>query len=165
MSTKEKQSLALYFFLAFGLAWLCQVYGSLLLLQDGNAAVYRALLSVSMFCPLVAVLAAKRIVLHQPTGIGWKVRGKRRYWLAAWFGPAAFTVLAALLYFAVFSSRLDLSGLYQDLLILFLQPYPANIQGHGSCKITYGFLMRPLFQDLSDSKQEHDGACSTKVLT
>ena len=110
MSTKEKQSLALYFLLAFGLAWLCQVYGSLLLLRDGNAAVYRALLSVSMFCPLVAVLVAKRIVLHQPTGIGWKVRGKRRYWLAAWFGPAVFTVLAALLYFAVFSSRLDLSG-------------------------------------------------------
>lgn len=110
MSTKEKQSLALYFLLAFGLAWLCQVYGSLLLLRDGNAAVYRALLSVSMFCPLVAVLAVKRIVLHQPTGIGWKVRGKRRYWLAAWFGPAVFTVLAALLYFAVFSSRLDLSG-------------------------------------------------------
>ena len=110
MSTKEKQSLALYFLFAFGLAWLCQVYGSLLLLRDGNAAVYRALLSVSMFCPLVAVLAAKRIVLHQPAGIGWKVRGKRRYWLAAWFGPAVFTVLAALLYFAVFSSRLDLSG-------------------------------------------------------
>lgn len=110
MSTKEKQSLALYFLLAFGLAWLCQVYGSLLLLRDGNAAVYRALLSVSMFCPLVAVLAAKRIALHQPTGIGWKVRGKRCYWLAAWFGPAVFTVLAALLYFAVFSSRLDLSG-------------------------------------------------------
>lgn len=110
MSTKEKQSFALYILLAFGLAWLCQVYGSLLLLRDGNAAVYRALLSVSMFCPLVAVLAAKRIVLHQSTGIGWKVRGKRRYWLAAWFGPAVFTVLAALLYFAVFSSRLDLSG-------------------------------------------------------
>ena len=110
MSTKEKQSFALYFLLAFGLAWLCQVYGSLLLLRDGNAAVYRALLSVSMFCPLVAVLAAKRIVQHQPTGIGWKVRGKRRYWLAAWFGPAVFTVLAAVLYFAVFPHRLDLSG-------------------------------------------------------
>ena len=110
MSTKEKQSFALYFLLAFGLAWLCQVYGSLLLLRDGNAAVYRALLSVSMFCPLAAVLAVKKVYLHQPTGIGWKVRGKRRYWLAAWFGPAVFTVLAALLYFAVFSSRLDLSG-------------------------------------------------------
>lgn len=110
MSTKEKQSFALYFLLAFGLAWLCQVYGSLLPLRDGNAAVYRALLSVSMFCPLAAVLAVKKVYLHQPTGIGWKVRGKRRYWLAAWFGPAVFTVLAALLYFAVFSSRLDLSG-------------------------------------------------------
>ena len=110
MSTKEKQSLALYFFLAFGLAWLCQVYGSLLLLQDGNAAVYRALLSGSMFCPLVAVLAAKRIVLHQPTGIGWKVQGKRRFWLAAWFGPAVFTLLGAVLYFAVFPSRLDFSS-------------------------------------------------------
>ena len=112
MSTKEKQSLALYFFLAFGLAWLCQVYGSLLLLQDGNAAVYRALLSVSMFCPLVAVLAAKRIVLHQPTGISWRPRlkGNGRYLLAAWFGPAVLTLLGAVLYFAVFPSRLDFSG-------------------------------------------------------
>ena len=33
-----------------------------------------------------------------------------RYWLAAWFGPALFTVLAAVLYFAVFPHRLDLSG-------------------------------------------------------
>ena len=29
------------------------------------------------------------------------MQGKRRYWLAAWFGPAVFTVLAAVLYFAV----------------------------------------------------------------
>ena len=112
MSTKEKQSFALYFLLAFGLAWLCQVYGSLLLLRDGNAAVYRALLSVSMFCPLVAVLAAKRIVLHQPTGISWRPRlkGNGRYLLAAWFGPAVLTLLGAVLYFAVFPSRLDFSG-------------------------------------------------------
>ena len=38
------------------------------------------------------------------------MQGKRRYWLAAWFGPAVFTVLAAVLYFAVFPHRLDLSG-------------------------------------------------------
>ena len=38
------------------------------------------------------------------------MRGKRRYWLAAWFGPTVFTVLAAVLYFAVFPHRLDLSG-------------------------------------------------------
>ena len=97
--------------IAYGTAvkWLCQVYASMQLLQ-GNAAVYRALLSVSMFCPLAAVLAAKKVYLHQPTGIGWKVQGKRRYWLAAWFGPAVFTALAAALYFAVFPHRLDVSG-------------------------------------------------------
>ena len=109
MSSREKQGFGIYFLTAFGLAWLCQVYASMQLLQ-GNAAVYRALLSVSMFCPLAAVLAAKKVYLHQPTGIGWKVQGKRRSWLAAWFGPAVFTVLAAVLYFAVFPSRLDTSG-------------------------------------------------------
>ena len=63
-----------------------------------------------MLCPLLAVLVVQKVFLRQPTGIGWKVQGKRRYWLAAWFGPAVFTVLAAVLYFAVFPHRLDLSG-------------------------------------------------------
>ena len=51
--------------------------------------------SVSMFCPLVSVLLVQKFWLHQPTGIGWKVQGKRRFWLAAWFGPAVFTVLGS----------------------------------------------------------------------
>ena len=110
MTAKEKQGFGLYFLLAFGMAWLLQVYASLLLLRDGNAAAYQLLLAVSMFCPLVSVLLVQKFWLHQPTGIGWKVQGKRRYWLAAWFGPAVFTVLAAVLYFAVFPHRLDLSG-------------------------------------------------------
>ena len=110
MTTKEKQGFGLYFLFAFGLAWLLQVYASLLLIRDGNATAYQALLAVSMFCPLAATLLVKKVFLHQPTGIGWKVQGRRRYWLAAWFGPAVFTVLAAVLYFAVFPSRLDLSG-------------------------------------------------------
>lgn len=109
MSTKEKQGFGLYFLFAFGLAWLLQVYASLLLIRDGNAVAYQTLLAVSMFCPLAAVLLVKKVFLHQPTGIGWKAQGKRRYWLTAWFAPAAFTVLAAVLYFAVFPSRLDLS--------------------------------------------------------
>lgn len=110
MTTKEKQGFGLYFLFAFGLAWLCQIYASLLLIRDGNAALYRLLLTVSMFGPLLAVLLVQKVFLRQPTGIGWKVQGKRRYWLAAWFGPAVFTVLAAVLYFAVFPHRLDLSG-------------------------------------------------------
>lgn len=64
----------------------------------------------TMFCPLLAVLLVQKVFLRQPTGIGWKVQGKRRFWLAAWFGPAVFTLLGAVLYFAVFPSRLDFSG-------------------------------------------------------
>ena len=112
MTVKEKQGFGLYFLLAFGLAWLLQVYASLLLLRDGNAAAYQLLLAVSMFCPLVSVLLVQKFWLHQPTGISWRPRlkGNGRYLLAAWFGPAVFTVLAAVLYFAVFPHRLDLSG-------------------------------------------------------
>ena len=112
MTAKEKQGFGLYFLFAFGMAWLLQVYASLLLLRDGNAAAYQLLLAVSMFCPLVSVLLVQRFWLHQPTGISWRPRlkGNGRYLLAAWFGPAVFTVLAAVLYFAVFPHRLDLSG-------------------------------------------------------
>ena len=112
MTAKEKQGFGLYFLFAFGMAWLLQVYASLLLLRDGNAAAYQLLLAVSMFCPLVSVLLVQKFWLHQPTGISWRPRlkGNGRYLLAAWFGPAVFTVLAAVLYFAVFPSRLDFSG-------------------------------------------------------
>ena len=110
MTTKEKQGFGLYFLLAFGLAWLCQVGGCMALLQKQNAVLYQLALVATMLCPLLAVLLVKKVFLRQPTGIGWKVQGKRRYWLAAWFGPAVFTVLAAVLYFAVFPHRLDLSG-------------------------------------------------------
>ena len=80
------------------------------LLQKQNAVLYQLALVATMLCPLLAVLLVQKVFLRQTTGIGWKVQGKRRYWLAAWFGPAVFTVLAAVLYFAVFPHRLDLSG-------------------------------------------------------
>ena len=110
MTVKEKQGFGLYFLFAFGMAWLCQVGGCIALLQQNNAVLYQLALIVTMFCPLLAVLLVQKAFLRQPTGIGWKVQGKRRFWLAAWFGPAVFTVLAAVLYFAVFPSRLDTSG-------------------------------------------------------
>ena len=110
MTAKEKQSFGLYFLLAFGMAWLCQVGGCMALLQQNNTVLYQLALIVTMFCPLLAVLLVQKAFLRQPTGIGWKVQGKRRFWLAAWFGPAVLTLLGAVLYFAVFPSRLDFSG-------------------------------------------------------
>ena len=110
MTAKEKQGFGLYFLFAFGMAWLCQVGGCMALLQQNNAVLYKLALIVTMFCPLLAVLLVQKAFLRQPTGIGWKVQGKRRFWLAAWFGPAMLTLLGAVLYFAVFPSRLDFSG-------------------------------------------------------
>ena len=110
MTAKEKQGFGLYFLFAFGMAWLCQVGGCMALLQQNNAVLYQLALIVTMFCPLLAVLLVQKAFLRQPTGIGWKVQGKRRFWLAAWFGPAMLTLLGAVLYFAVFPSRLDFSG-------------------------------------------------------
>lgn len=114
MSKKEKTGLGLYLLFAFGLAWLCQVGASFLLLRDNNLAAYQMILSASMFCPLAAVLIVSRGYLHRPTGIGWKphLKGKVKYVLLAWFGPAVLTLLGAALYFAVFPSRLDTSGSY-----------------------------------------------------
>ena len=106
MTAKEKQGFGLYFLFAFGMAWLCQVGGCIALLQQNNAVLYQLALIVTMFCPLLAVLLVQKAFLRQPTGIGWKVQGKRRFWLAAWFGPAVLTLLGAVLYFAVFPSRL-----------------------------------------------------------
>ena len=116
MTAKEKQGFSLYFLFAFGMAWLLQVYASLLLLRDGNAAAYQLLLAVSMFCPLVSVLLVQKFWLHQPTGISWRPRlkGNGRYLLAAWFGPAVFTVLAAVLYGIIFGATDALVGVFNS---------------------------------------------------
>ena len=76
MTTKEKQGFGLYFLLAFGLAWLCQVGGCMALLQKQNAVLYQLALVATMLCPLLAVLLVQKVFLRQPTGIGWKVQGK-----------------------------------------------------------------------------------------
>ena len=133
MTAKEKQGFGLYFLFAFGMAWLCQVGGCMALLQQNNAVLYQLALIVTMFCPLLAVLLVQKAFLRQPTGIGWKVQGKRRFWLAAWFGPAMLTLLGAVLYFAVFPSRLGVStlsyllqnGLFAVLLAPVINMFPA----------------------------------------
>lgn len=107
---KNTKGLWLYLLLSFGLAWLCQVWASWVLLRDSDAALYQLILSISMFCPLVATFLVQKVYLRQSTGIGWKLCHGMKYWLAAWFGPAVFTVVGAALYFVVFPSRLDLSG-------------------------------------------------------
>ncbi|MGN0662606.1 MAG: lysostaphin resistance A-like protein [Faecalibacterium sp.] len=110
---KQKNELTLYLAFAFGLAWICQV-GGCIALGQGHQAVYQIALMVTMLCPLAAVLVVTRLFGHRPSGVKWRpqFRGKLRFWLAAWFGPAVFAVLGAALYFLIFPSRFDPSGSY-----------------------------------------------------
>ena len=44
-----------------------------------------------------------------------------------------------------------------------LHPYFVDLQGHGPCKIPDGFLVRPLFQQISDVQKPHDGRGRVKI--
>ena len=70
MTVKEKQGFGLYFLLAFGMAWLCQVGGCMALLQQNNSVLYQLALIVTMFCPLLAVLLVQN-GLSAPTYRHW----------------------------------------------------------------------------------------------
>ena len=51
----------------------------------------------------------------------------------------------------------------QYLLPVLSQPYLTDIEGHAPCQVAYRLFMRPFFQKLTNSKQEHDGACRFHV--
>lgn len=108
--TTRQKELGIYFLLSFGLAWLLQIAASRSLLQ-GDQTLFTPLLAVSMFCPLAGVLAS-RLLVQSPTGVRWRpqFKGRLGWWAAAWFGPAALTLLGAALYFLLFPSRLDTGG-------------------------------------------------------
>ena len=76
MITKEKQGFGLYFLLAFGLAWLCQVGGCMALLQKQNAVLYQLALVATMLCPLLAVLLAASLAVAWQFIFGKRKEGK-----------------------------------------------------------------------------------------
>ena len=76
MTTKEKQGFGLYFLLAFGLAWLCQVGGCMALLQKQNAVLYQLALVATMLCPLLAVLLAASLAVAWQFIFGKRKEGK-----------------------------------------------------------------------------------------
>lgn len=95
-----------YLLWTFGLAWLLQIAASRFALQ-GQARVFQLLMIVSMYAPFTAVLLAK-IPLR---GMGWKpqLKGKLRWFFAAWLLPALLAVLGGALYYLVFPAHLDKS--------------------------------------------------------
>lgn len=99
----------IYILVTFGFGWLCQGLAMLSVSYGLPSPVYTAMLSVCMFAPLLGTLAANGGLKNDRSGICWKpqVKGKVRWWLGAWFGPAAIAVLGAALYFLLFPARFD----------------------------------------------------------
>ena len=108
MIDPENKQMLIYLAIAFIGGWACMFIG----MFSGSQTVYTALLSLAMYMPLLGVFVISHFRLGQKdTGIFWKVQFKKnwKYILLAWFMPAVFTLLGAVLYFAVFPNRFDSS--------------------------------------------------------
>ncbi|MBR4549255.1 MAG: CPBP family intramembrane metalloprotease [Oscillospiraceae bacterium] len=103
MKSNEK-TLRSYLIWAFALAWALQALAVHFAL-DGQPQLFRAALALSMYAPFAAVLLA-RIPLR---GMGWKpaLRGKTRYFFAAWLGGAVLALLGGALYYLLFPGQFD----------------------------------------------------------
>ena len=109
MKESKQNTLTVYLLWAFLIAWALQIAAGLMY-RRGNGMAYTALLSLSMFAPmLAAVLSGAGL-----RGMGWKprLRGKLRWVLAAWFGPAILGAAGAALYFLLVPQALDLNFSY-----------------------------------------------------
>ncbi|MCM1263459.1 MAG: CPBP family intramembrane metalloprotease [Butyrivibrio sp.] len=115
MNTTKKQ-FTIYMILAFAIAWILQIVGSIFAGQ-GNLSVFRIALVVTMFAPLAAALIAG-IPLK---GMGWipKLKGKVRYvFVALWFN-SVLMILGAALFFCIFPKAFDADLAYfADVLVL-----------------------------------------------
>ena len=112
-----RTELGLYLALTFGGAWPRQCVGSWFALR-GSQIGFTVMLSICMFVPLAALLAVRRGFGHRPTGVRWKLglkgqwKKKLGWWIAAFAAPPVLVALGAVIYYAVFPHRLDLTGSY-----------------------------------------------------
>ena len=107
--TFDKKGIIKYLTWTFLIAWIIQVVVAVLY-RNGLTAVGQLLMSLMMFVPLLGVFLSG----HSLSGMGWKPRlkGKIKFFLAAWFLPAFLTAIGAVLYFLVFPGHFDTSGEY-----------------------------------------------------
>ena len=100
----SKKQFAIYMTVAFVLAWILMVIGSVFY-NNGNQTVYSICLPLAMFMPTLATLVAK-IPLK---GMGWvpRLKGKIRYVFFALWVPALLSILGAALFFAFFPYTFD----------------------------------------------------------
>lgn len=103
------RKLSKYFIWTFGVAWILQIAAGLLY-RHGYSMAYSALLSLSMFAPMLAAAISRPGLRH----MGWKPHIKKnwRWILAAWFLPVLLGTLGAALYFLNTPGAWDISLSY-----------------------------------------------------
>lgn len=101
---RENKKLVMYLIFAFAIAWVLQIFASVVY-HHGNTGAYQLLLMVTMFAPFAAVILSG----NKLKGMGWKpaLKGKVRYLFAAWFLPALLGLLGAILYFLLVPAAFD----------------------------------------------------------
>lgn len=106
--TNPKKQFVIYMVSVFGLAYILQIIASILTINGLSIIFFSTILAVSMFMPLAATFICKRGL----KGMGFvpKLKGRLRFLFAAWFLPSVFTILGAVLFFALFTKTCDLSG-------------------------------------------------------
>lgn len=89
---------------AFGLAWILEIVGSVFS-NNGNGMAFRLFLVVAMYMPFLGVLIAG-ISLR---GMGWvpHLKGKIRYLFFALWMPALLSIIGGVLFFVIFPDAYD----------------------------------------------------------
>ena len=99
----------IYILITFGLGWLCQGLAMLSMSFDPTGLVYTGLLALCMFAPMVGAWVAGKGLKRERSGIRWKpvIKGRVRWWLAAWFGPVVLAILGSAVFYLLFPARFD----------------------------------------------------------
>lgn len=100
----SRKQFTIYMTVAFGLAWVLEIVGSVFA-NNGNRMAFTLLLTVTMYMPFMGVLMA-RMPLR---GMGWvpQLKGKIRYIFFALWMPALLGILGGVLFFAIFPDAFD----------------------------------------------------------
>lgn len=100
----SRKQFTIYMTVAFGLAWILEIVGSVFA-NNGNRMAFTLLLTVTMYMPFMGVLMA-RIPLR---GMGWvpQLKGKIRYIFFALWMPALLGIIGGVLFFAIFPDTFD----------------------------------------------------------
>lgn len=106
--------LAIYLVITFGLTWGLQIPAGIVLGTfengEGTSVIMIVLIAVSMFFPLVGALVANHACKPEDRidlGIKPRVRDSLRYYLAAWFIPAALALLGCVVFFVLNPQEFD----------------------------------------------------------